>query len=82
MKSINEFNVGDVIEVLSIDLSSYKKERMLSIGFTRGAIIKVIRIGPKMNLIVYDVRGAMVALREDESKFIYGRKYEEVDLWD
>lgn len=74
MKSISKFNVGDKIEVSLIDLSSYQKERMLSIGITCGAVIKVIRFGPKKNLIVFDVRGAMVALREDELKFIYGKK--------
>lgn len=76
MKSISEFKVGDIIEVICLDekLTSYQKERMLSIGFTKGAIITVIRIGPKRNLIVFDVRGAMIALREEESRFIYGKE--------
>lgn len=74
MKSICDFNVGDFIEVLSVDLLKHQKERMLSIGFTKGAIVEVIRIGPKKNLIVFDVRGVMIALREEESKYIYGKK--------
>lgn len=74
MKSICEFKVGDFIEILSVNLLKYQKERMLSIGFTRGAVIEVIRVGPKKNLTVFDVRGAMIALREEESKFIYGKK--------
>lgn len=73
VKSICDFKVGDFIEVLSVNLLDYQKERMLSIGFTKGAIIEVIRIGPNKDLTVFDVRGAMIALREDESKFIYGR---------
>lgn len=74
MKSICDFNVGDFIEILLVDLFKYQKERMLSIGFTKGAIVEVIRVGPKKNLTVFDVRGAMIALREEESKYIYGRK--------
>ena len=74
MKSICEFKVGDLIEILLVDLLKYQKERMLSIGFTRGAIIEVIRLGPKNNLTVFDVRGAMFELRREEAKFIYGRK--------
>lgn len=72
--SICDFEVGDVIEVLSVELYGYQKDRMLSIGFTRGAIIKIIRVGPKKNLTVFDVRGAMIALRREEAKFIYGKK--------
>ncbi len=72
--SICDFEVGDFIEILSIELFGYQKERILSMGFTRGAIIKVIRFGPKKNLTVFDVRGAMIALRREESKFIYGKR--------
>lgn len=72
--SICDFEVGDVIEVLAVELSGYQKDRMLSIGFTRGAIIEIIRVGPKKNLTVFDVRGAMIALRREEAKFIYGKK--------
>lgn len=73
-KSICDFKLGDSVEILSVKLSDYQKERMLSIGFTKGAIIEIIRIGPNKNLTVFDVRGAMVALREEEARFIYGRK--------
>lgn len=72
--SICDFEVGDVIEILAVELHGYQKDRMLSIGFTRGAIIKIIRVGPKKNLTVFDVRGAMIALRREEAKFIYGKK--------
>ena len=74
MKSICKFKVGDLIEILSVNLLKYQKERMMSIGFTRGAIIEIIRVGPKNNLTVFDVRGAMIALRKEESELIYGRK--------
>lgn len=74
MNSICDFEVGDVIEVSSIDLLKYQKERMLSIGFSKGVIVEVLRIGPKNNLMVFDVRGAMIALRNDEAKYIYGKK--------
>ena len=74
MHSICDFEVGDVIEVSSIDLLKYQKERMLSMGFSKGVIVKVIRIGPKNNLMVFDVRGVMIALRNDETRHIYGKK--------
>lgn len=74
MKSICEFNVGDLIEIKYIDLLKYQKERILSMGFTKGTVIEVIRFGFKKELILFDVRGIMIALRSEESKFIYGIK--------
>ena len=46
------------------------RERMLALGFTRGAIIDVLRKGPKNNLTVYKVRGSKIALRREESNLI------------
>lgn len=74
MKSICEFNVGDKIEISSINLLKYQKERMLSMGFTKGTVVEIIRFGPKKELTVFGVRGAMVALRNEESKYIQGIK--------
>ena len=74
MKSICEFNVGDFIEIHHIDLLKYQKERILSMGFTKGTVIEVLRFGYKRGLVLFDVRGIMVALRDEESKFIYGIK--------
>lgn len=74
MTSICDFEVGDIIEITAIDLLKYQKERIISIGFSRGAIVEVIRIGPKNNLMVFDVKGVMVALRNEEAKHIYGNK--------
>lgn len=75
MKSICDFDIGDLVEIFSVDLIKYQKDRMLSMGFTKGSLIKVIRFGPKKNLTVFEVSGAMVALRREESKYIYGKKF-------
>ena len=46
------------------------KERLLSLGFTAGALILPIRKGPSNNLTVYVVRGVMIALRIEEAQKI------------
>lgn len=74
MKSICEFDVGDKIKITSIDLLKYQKERILSMGFTKDTVVEIIRFGPKKGLTVFDVRGVMVALRNEESKYIQGIK--------
>ena len=43
---------------------------MLALGLTQGAIIEVLRKGPKNNLTVYRIRGAMIALRKEEGELI------------
>lgn len=46
------------------------RERLLALGITKGALIGVIRKGPKQNLTVYNIRGAMIALRAEEGALI------------
>lgn len=62
---------GCTAKVESLCAKGLLKERMLSLGLTPGTLIKVIRKGPKDNLTLYDIRGAMIALRKEEASFIY-----------
>ena len=43
---------------------------MLALGLTRGATIKVIQRGPSGDPTIYDIRGAMIALRREEASLI------------
>ena len=43
---------------------------MLALGLTEGALIDVVRKGPKNNLTVYNIRGTKIALRNEESSLI------------
>lgn len=70
MKILSEANVGDVVKVKSNDAKDSLKERLLALGITSGVDIEVLRKGPKNNLTVYGIRGAMIALRNEESKYI------------
>ncbi|WP_373897183.1 ferrous iron transport protein A [Haloimpatiens sp. FM7315] len=46
------------------------KERMLALGLTEGTYVKVLRKGPCDNLTLYNIRGAMIALRKEEASLI------------
>ena len=61
-----------MIKVLHVsnEAGELLKERLLSLGLTKGAVIEVLRKGPKNNLTVYRIRGAMIALRKEESSLI------------
>lgn len=62
---------GCVAEVKSLCSKGLIRERMLALGLTNGALVKVIRKGPADNLTVYDIRGAMIALRKEEASLIH-----------
>lgn len=70
MKILSDANVGEIVRVKSNGARSSLKERLLALGLTSGADIEVLRKGPKNNLTVFRIRGAMIALRNEESRFI------------
>ena len=70
MKKLSEIKVGSSVIVKRNNSKSSLKERLLALGLTQGAIIEVLRKGPKNNLTVYRIRGAMIALRKEEGQLI------------
>lgn len=70
MRILSDIPVGDIVKVKSNDAKDSLKERLLALGLTNGADIEVLRKGPKNNLTVFRIRGAMIALRKEESKYI------------
>jgi ferrous iron transport protein A len=71
MKNLCEAIPGDIIRIVKNNTNSSLKERLLALGMTEGADIEVLRKGPKNNLTVYRIRGAMIALRNEETQYIY-----------
>ena len=65
-----DIGVGETVKVERNSAHDYLKERFLALGLTKGADVEVLRKGPKNNLTVYRIRGAMIALRNEESRFI------------
>lgn len=70
MKVLTDANVGEIVRVKKNKAQDLLKERLLALGLTAGANIEVLRKGPKNNLTVFRIRGAMIALRKEESKLI------------
>ncbi len=70
MKVLTNANIGEIVKVKKNDAQNLLKERLLALGVTNGANIEVLRKGPKNNLTVFRIRGAMIALRKEESSLI------------
>lgn len=70
MRKLTDINIKNTVYVEDLLSSGNLRERMLALGFTKGASIDVLRRGPKNNLTVYKVRGTKIALRQEESDLI------------
>ncbi|MEF9953225.1 MAG: FeoA family protein [Clostridium sp.] len=70
MRSLCSANIGEMVVVKNLHAQNELKERFLALGITKGAILEVLRRGPYNNLTVYKIRGAMIALRKEESNLI------------
>ncbi|MBU5316727.1 ferrous iron transport protein A [Clostridium bornimense] len=70
MEMLSEVGTGKSAIVTSNEAGELLKERLMSLGLTNGAVVEVLRKGPKNNLTVYRIRGAMIALRKEESSLI------------
>lgn len=70
MKKLADIDVRKTVKVENLLSTGNLRERMLALGLTQGALINVVRKGPKNNLTVYNIRGTKIALRQEESSLI------------
>lgn len=71
---LNEIPVGKFATVESLISTGHLRERMLALGLTKGAKVEVIRKGPSGDPTVYNIRGAMIALRCEEASNVIVNK--------
>ncbi len=69
--SLRNAQLGSIVTVKELSSTGMLRERMLALGLTKGAKVEVIRKGPSGDPTVYKIRGAMIALREEEASLIY-----------
>lgn len=68
--TLNHVDVGKYAIIKELLSQGLLRERMLALGITRGTKVEVIRRGPSGDPTIYDIRGAMVALRKEEAALI------------
>lgn len=67
---LNSVSIGNYVTVEDLSSTGMLRERMLALGLTKGARIEVVRRGPSGDPTVYNIRGAMIALRKEEASLI------------
>lgn len=67
---LSELDIGETGIVSSLTAQGTIRRRLLDLGFVPGASIKSQRRSPLGEPTAYQVRGAVIALRKEESQLI------------
>lgn len=70
MIKLDTISIGKHVSVEELSATELLRERMLALGLTKGARVEVVRKGPSGDPTVYNIRGAMIALRKEEASLI------------
>jgi Fe2+ transport system protein FeoA len=67
--SLTELNIGHEGRVVTLNVDQSTKHRLSGLGIIPGSYIKTIRSGWGIKL--YEVKGALIALRDQDASCIY-----------
>lgn len=70
MNRLSDAKIGSIVTVKDLSSTGILRERMLALGLTNEAKVEVVRKGPSGDPTVYNIRGAMIALRKEEASLI------------
>lgn len=68
--TLDELEQGKTAEIESLEISGMTLQRLISLGFTPGAEVSVVRKAPLLDPFDISICGSMVAVRKDEAKKI------------
>lgn len=70
MMTLNELNVGERGKVIEISENASLRQRLLDLGIAPGMKIECVLISPGKNPKAYMIRGALIAIRNEDAKDI------------
>jgi ferrous iron transport protein A len=59
--------IGRMAEVVNVRADGLTRNRLLDLGFVPSTIVEAIRKSPAGDPVAYKIRGAVIALRSEES---------------
>lgn len=62
--------VGEKAEVVSVAATGLTRNRLLDLGLVPETIVEAVRESPLGDPVAYQIRGAVIALRAEESRQI------------
>ncbi|MTI81164.1 MAG: ferrous iron transport protein A [Firmicutes bacterium] len=70
LKSLKELAVGSSAIVKNVSADGIKQRRLLDLGLVPGTRVEAVGRSPLGDPIAYSIRGAVIALRKEESTTI------------
>ncbi|MEE0858008.1 MAG: FeoA family protein [Acutalibacteraceae bacterium] len=64
---LNQVPLGEKCVVEKLLSEGKQRRRLLDLGLTKGTVVEVVQKSPFGNLRAYEIRGAVIALRKDDS---------------
>lgn len=70
MYTLEKLNINKIAKIEDINCESNIKRRMMDLGIVKGTKIKAILKSPSGNPKAYEVRGSVIAIRNEDAKMI------------
>ena len=67
---LNELEIGKKAKIHSVNCSDDLKRRLLDLGIVKNSIISAILKSPSGDPTAYEIRGTVLAIRENDAKDI------------
>lgn len=70
ISTLTSLPIGDLAEVVSVNIEGFSRNRLLDLGLTPASRVEAVRRSPGGDPVAYKIRGAIIALRSEESSQI------------
>ena len=76
----NSLTIGDLKANDRVEVTGFQKDskemtsKLMAMGITRGAAVKVLRFAPLGDPIDIEVKGTSLSLRKEEAKLVFVRR--------
>ena len=68
MKTLKDAKVGETVTVAKLHGEGPVKRRIMDMGITKGAKVKVVKVAPLGDPLELNVRGYELSIRKDEAE--------------
>lgn len=68
--SLNDMAIGQKSSVVKLKTEGDMRRRLQDIGLVKGSVVKCVLKSPGGNPIAYQIKGAVIALRNEDAKNI------------
>lgn len=70
MNSLDQMKVGSFATIKKLNIEGSMRRRLLDIGAVEGTRVECVMKSPAGDPVAYSIRGALIALRKDDSRKI------------